>query len=45
MIPALILHYILDHRYRPPQEFLEATVAGEFLRPEQLLWEAYVPEE
>ncbi len=36
MAPALILHYILDHGYRPPQEFLEATTAGEFLRPEHL---------
>lgn len=43
MAPALILHYILDHGYRPPQEFLDATIAGEFLRPEYLTWEAYSP--
>ena len=43
MVPALILHYILDHGYRPPQEFLEATTAGEFLRPEHLTWEAHSP--
>ncbi len=43
MAPALILHYILDQGYRPPQEFLEATTAGEFLRPEHLSWEAFSP--
>jgi hypothetical protein len=41
--PALILHYILDHGYRPPQEFLEATTAGHFLGPDDLTWEAYSP--
>jgi len=29
--PALILHYILDHQYRPPREFLEAVVKGAIL--------------
>jgi len=24
--PSLILHYILDHRYRPPEEFSEAVL-------------------
>lgn len=43
MTPALILHYILDHGYRPPEKFLEATTAGEFLRPEDLTWEAFPP--
>jgi len=45
MVPALILHYILDHGYRPPQEFLEAAMAGKFLRAEHLTWEAYSPAE
>ena len=43
MAPALILHYILAHGYRPPDEFLEATTGGEFLRPEHLIWEPYSP--
>ena len=38
--PVLILHYILDHGYRPPEEFLAATTEGEFLRSEHLTWEA-----
>ncbi len=31
MCPVLILHYILDHKYLPPQEFITATVQGAFL--------------
>jgi hypothetical protein len=29
--PALILHYILDHSYRPPDEFVQAVTQGRFL--------------
>jgi hypothetical protein len=29
--PALILHYILDHGYRPPDEFVRAVTQGRFL--------------
>lgn len=28
MCPALILHYILDHGYQPPSEFMEAIEKG-----------------
>lgn len=42
--PALILHYIIDHGYRPPQEFLDAATSGEFLFPEHLIWEPYTPD-
>ena len=45
MAPALLLHYILDHGYQPPQVFLEATSIGVFLRPGDLLWEPYSREE
>jgi hypothetical protein len=45
MAPALILHYILDHGYRPPEEFQEAATSGEFLGPDDLTWEAYSPED
>ncbi len=31
--PALILHYIVDHHYRPPSVFLEAVLSGRFLIP------------
>ena len=34
--PALLLHYILDHQYRPPGEFLEAVLIGSFLTLEDL---------
>jgi hypothetical protein len=36
--PALILHYILDHKYRPPDEFVAAVGQGEFLKPSDLIW-------
>jgi hypothetical protein len=31
MAPALLLHYILDHHYRPPQIFIDAVLKGKFL--------------
>ncbi len=31
MCPALILHYILDHDYQPPKEFIDAVTNGEFI--------------
>lgn len=30
--PRLLIHYILAHRYRPPDEFLDAVVKGSFLK-------------
>jgi hypothetical protein len=36
MAPELLLHYICDHSYCPPQEFVHATVRGEFLSAEDL---------
>ena len=36
--PALILHYILDHEYQPPGEFIEAVEKGKFLTPKNLVW-------
>jgi hypothetical protein len=36
MCPALILHYILDHEYKPPEEFIQAVEQGRFLRPDDL---------
>lgn len=38
MAPALVLHYILDHHYRPPDEFVEAVVVGAFLTLEDLVF-------
>lgn len=29
--PELILHYLLDHQYQPPVEFVEAVINGSFL--------------
>ncbi len=37
MAPALLLHYILGHQYRPPDEFLEAVEKGRFLTEEDLV--------
>jgi hypothetical protein len=37
MAPALLLHYILGHQYRPPDEFLEAVAQGRFLSENDLL--------
>ncbi len=31
MAPSLLLHYIIDHQYCPPQEFVDATLNGKFL--------------
>jgi hypothetical protein len=36
--PALILHYILDHGYKPPDAFIEAVCQGEFLALNDLKW-------
>ena len=45
MAPALILHYILDHGYRPPVAFLDAVSSGTFLRGEDLRWEVNTPDD
>lgn len=37
--PLLILHYVLDHRYRPPTEFLDAVETGRFIVEEDLIGE------
>src|SRR5262249_57932754 len=37
MAPALLLHYILAHGYRPPDEFLNAVREGRFLTEEDLV--------
>jgi hypothetical protein len=29
--PALILHYIVDHQYRPPDAFIDAVIRGRIL--------------
>ena len=39
MAPALLLHYILDYRYRPPEPFVHAVIEGRFLTPDDLLFE------
>ena len=36
MAPALLLHYILDHGYQPPQEFINAVINGQFLTTDDL---------
>ena len=36
--PAMILHYILDHSYKPPDVFIEATCKGQFLSLNDLIW-------
>lgn len=36
MAPALLLHYILDHHYCPPQVFCDAVINGEFLTTDDL---------
>lgn len=36
MAPALIIHYILDHDYCPPQIFIDAVTNGEFLTVDDL---------
>ena len=37
MAPSLLLHYILAHEYRPPDEFLEAVAKGRFLTEDDLV--------
>jgi hypothetical protein len=43
MCPELILHYILDHNYKPPDEFLKALIHGSFLTYDDLIWLAEDP--
>jgi hypothetical protein len=38
MAPVLIIHYILDHGYSPPDEFNQAVGKGEFLVQSDLVW-------
>lgn len=38
MAPVLVLHYIIDHGYRPPDAFLLAVEKGKFLSPQDLDW-------
>jgi hypothetical protein len=47
MAPSLLLHYILDHDYRPPDEFVHAVVHGRFLTEDDLVirWRAPGEEE
>ena len=42
MAPGMLLHYIIDHDYCPPIEFLEAAMNGRFLSEEDLIidWRA-----
>ncbi len=37
MAPALLLHYILEHGYQPPPEFVTATVDGRLLTADDLV--------
>jgi hypothetical protein len=37
MAPALIIHYIIDHQYQPPQEFINAVLKGKFLTMDDLV--------
>ena len=32
--PALIYHYVVDHNYRPPDEFIAAVLDGDPTSPE-----------
>jgi hypothetical protein len=41
--PALILHYILDHHYKPPEEFLKALIHGLILTYDDLYWKTENP--
>jgi hypothetical protein len=36
MAPELLLHYICQHSYCPPQEFVRATIQGVFLGADDL---------
>lgn len=35
--PVLILHYILHHRYLPPEKFIDAAIQGEFISNDHYL--------
>ena len=37
MAPALLLHYIIDHHYCPPQIFIDAVTKGKFLTTNDLV--------
>lgn len=37
MFPVLILHYIMDHEYQPPAEFLDAVLSGTFMSERDLV--------
>ncbi len=37
MVPELLPHYLLEHRYRPPAEFVLAVVEGKFLQVADLV--------
>ena len=45
MAPSLLLHYMLDHEYRPPDEFVQAVVQGRFLTEDDLIIRWRVPGE
>ncbi len=38
MAPALLLHYILDHQYKPPDQFVKAVIEGRFLTADDLVF-------
>lgn len=38
MAPALLLHYIQCHQYKPPDEFVNAVIDGRFLTQEDLVF-------
>ena len=39
MAPELLLHYILNHQYCPPDEFIQAVLHGKFLEEKDLVIE------
>ena len=43
MAPSLLLHYMLDHDYRPPEEFVQAVAQGRFLTEDDLVIRWRVP--
>ena len=45
MCPVLILHYILDHKYQPPSEFVRTVTEGGFLTTDDLVSCAETAEE
>ena len=38
LAPVLILHYILDHGYKPPDVFIDAVEKGRFMTTTDLKW-------